>query len=162
LKNKEIVTRYHAARAEGYNAQHALYNAVTLTQFENLESLGLVRFRWVPDQHSQLEDLEGDCFDPEYNPSVRSCDLERRRREFHEVIERDGVWCLVGEYRPVPLDLPYYVDPDNEPGWTTGDCIGGLVGQDAHMYTSDIAAGTIAQLVEALKDRCNSCRKVHG
>lgn len=163
--NKDIVTRYHAARAEGYNAQHALYNAVTLAQFENLESLGLVRFQWILDADWCIEDLEGDCFDPACNPGVRACDLERRQKDFHETIERDGVWSLVGEYRPLPFQhgetiVSYYADED-QPGWKTGDSICGLVGQDAHMYTADIAAQTIEQLVSALKDRCSSCRKVH-
>ncbi len=163
--NADIITRYHHARAEGYNAQHALYNAVTLAQFENLESLGLVRFQWVPDEDADIENLEGDCFDPASNPGVRACDLERRRKEFHEVIERDGVWGLVGQYRPLPFQhgetiVPYYSE-DDQPGGESGGSIWGFVGQDAHMYTADIAAETIAALTAALKDRCSSCRKVH-
>lgn len=164
--NADIIKRYHAARAEGYNANHALYNAVTLAQFENLESIGLVRFQWVPDTGWSIEDLEGDCFDPVHNPGVRACDLERRRKDFHETIERDGVWGLVGQYRPLPFQhgetiVPYYADED-QPGWETGDAICGLIGQNAHVYTADIAAETITRLVEALKDRCGECRKVHG
>lgn len=164
--NADITKRYHAARAEGYNAQHALYNAVTLAQFENLESIGLVRFRWMPDESSCIEDLEGDCFDPASNPGVRACDLERRQKEFHETVDRDGVWGLVGQYRPLPFqhgegDIVLYYSEDDQPGWETGDSIWGLVGQDAHMYTADIASQTIVRLVEALKDRCGSCRKVN-
>lgn len=160
---KSIKDRYNNARSEGYRAIDALYQAVTLDQFETLEDIGLVRFRWIPDEDFIIENLEGDCFDPACNPDVRPCDLERRRKEFHATIDRDGVWGLVGEYRLLPLHhgagdiVPYYSE-DEEPGWETGESIWGLVGQDAHIYIADIANETMDNLRSALRDRCVSCR----
>ncbi len=154
-----IRKRFSQSRSEGYTPADALYRAITMDRFESLEDAGLVRFRWIADEHYMIENLEGDCFEPSCNPGVSEKTLENRRKEFHETIDREGVWSLVGEYRIIPFECAYYVHEDEQTGWTTGDAVCGFVGQDAHVYTADIAAETIESLKNELRSRCSQCRK---
>lgn len=152
-------------RYPGMTMQTALAEARTLERFEHLESVGLVRFRWVPDDQWTMEDLEGDCFRPECHPEISAERIEREREEFHRTVERDGVWGIVGEYRLLPLhhgegDIVTYCDPDDEQGWEHGGSVWGFVGTEGNGYETDIMAETMDALLTALRarpPRCSAC-----
>ena len=76
-RNRELLRLYQRERARGFQAQWALSNARTrlewdkhaVAEYSNGEPIdpkrGNVRLRLVPDDTCSMEDLEGDCFDPE-------------------------------------------------------------------------------------------------
>lgn len=111
------------------------------------EAAGLVRINWVPDEHMDIEDLEGDSFNPACHPEMDPAQLAEERQNFIRKIEWEGVWGRVGEYR---------LDPDSE-DWTQADSVWGFVGQDAIGYEDDIKAGTLDALAreqaEATEER---------
>ena len=90
-----------------------------------------VRLRWEPDDCWTIDDLAGDCYDPKVNSDIRPSILERQYKEFVELVDRESVWGMIGEYY------------DGEQ-WREADSIWGIIGQDNSTgYELDIMAATI-------------------
>lgn len=116
---KQVETRYWKLRQERAKiqaryrwaigrdgAKYDLANAKLLTFIDNnwdkLESAGLVRCRIVPDECCDIEDLKGDTYNVELNADTvpgGKRTIEAQEKAFMELIERDGVWGFVIEYR---------------------------------------------------------------
>jgi hypothetical protein len=111
-----------------------------MDRWETLESIGLVRLRWVED--SEMFD---DTFLETWGLSPARLASERKR--LWDMIARDGVWGLQGEFRLSP-----------ESGWKSGDAVWGFVGTDRNGYEESIASETMRELRDALKSRCPRCR----
>ena len=147
-------------------------------RWEALESAGLVRMRFVPDDCSSFDDLAGDTYDVEYNRDTvpgGERTIVAQRKAFEREIERDGVWGCVTEYRlsPCPdchdaeygLGVVHCGESDTDRhcgGWAHGDSCWGFVGTDAHGYESDLMSGAIDALRDALVSRCPTCRAPRG
>ena len=122
--------------------------AMAISQrFARLEALGLVRLECKPDEYADIDDLEGDCFDPKHNPDVDPSQLEAERKAFHARINREGVWGLVGEYA-------------DGTHWAHADSCWGFVGDDMinSGYDVDIKALTIEALRAHIRGRCRCCK----
>lgn len=98
-----LLTHYRAMRDNGLSAGSALTQARyalradnTRAEFEALEKEGKVRLTKVLDEWMSLDDLMGDCFNPDVNPSINPNKLEREKEEFLARVERDGVWGYQG------------------------------------------------------------------
>lgn len=78
-------------------ARHKIVTADAQKQWEEMEDDGLVRVRVEPDEMSSLEDMEGDCFNPEVNPEINSNVLKREQKLFRGQIEQDGIWGYIVE-----------------------------------------------------------------
>jgi len=51
----------------------------------------------IKDETYDLEDLKGDCFNPEVNPDIPALDLKREERAFETMVEIQGVYGYVLE-----------------------------------------------------------------
>ena len=87
------------------SAQTALRHAKIRTVWAEHEcvehdepEIGSVRLRIEPDDSMNIEDLEGDTFNPKVNSDIPRARLEREQKEFREKVNRDGVWGVIGEY----------------------------------------------------------------
>lgn len=118
--------------------------------WDRLECAGLVTLEYEPDHDYGYEYLAGDCFDESNADSVPGGmrTIKAQEEAFKRKIESDGVWGLVGRYR-LSEDDP----------WSNGDSVWGFVGTDDTGYETDIKAETIGALVDALRDRCPTCRR---
>lgn len=126
---KELVRLYRREREQGFQARWALANARNrlewdkheVAEYSNGEPIdpkrGNVRLRIVPDDSCSLEDLEGDCFNPEANPDIPASRLQRDRKEFIAKVNREGAWGIVGEF----------FDGEH---WQHADSCFGFVGED--------------------------------
>lgn len=170
-RNERIRAEYLRLRKTGENGNIVGENAKICFQgakiniaFADAESAGLVRLRWIPEHIWDIENLEGDCFNPDVNTDIHPDRLERERKEFHEKIERDGVWGLQGEFRILPLHhgagdiVPYYSE-DKEPGWESADAVWGFVGTETNGHETDIKSETLIALRDSLRSRCPCCRR---
>jgi hypothetical protein len=153
---KNLIRFYQRERANGFQARWALANARTrlewdkheVAEYSNGEPIdakrGNVRLRIVPDDSCSLEDLEGDCFNPETNSDIPESRLQRDREEFIATVNREGVWGIIGEYF------------DGEE-WQHGDSCFGFVGEDwQHSgYDTEIMRATL----DAARDArvCRRC-----
>jgi hypothetical protein len=119
----------------------ALWEARTMAQWETLESAGLVRLQYVP---------YDEPYDVSYVDTWGLSDgrTEREKKRIADLIESDGVWNLLGQYRT-----------DRSQPFETGDAVCGFVGTDRNGYEPSIASNTIEELRKALKNRCRECRK---
>ena len=59
----------------------------------------IVRIRIEPDDSADLDNLLGDCFDPDVNSDIQPHVLARQRQEEIDRINRDGVYGIIGEYK---------------------------------------------------------------
>lgn len=134
-----LLTHYRAMRDNGLGAGMALTQAryalqadQTRSEFQALEKEGKVRLTKEADDWMSLDDLMGDCFNPDANPSVNPNKLEREKEEFLARVERDGVWGIKGEYF-------------NGTSWIETDAVWGFVGDDWHRsgYDTDIMRATL-------------------
>lgn len=116
--------------------------------FEGLESLGLVRLDIRPDDTADMEDLKGDCYNPDVNPDISPSRLAREEKEFEDTVNRDGVYGLIGEYRT-----------DEGEEWNHADSCWGFVGEGYKDsgYDTDIMSATISALESALSAVCPHC-----
>lgn len=119
--------------------------------WDKLETAGLVKIEWPPDDSANLDDLMGDCYDEKLNADsvpggVRT--IRAQKKAFIARVERDGVYGIVGYYR---------TSPDEK--WEHGDSCWGFVGTDDNGYLPDIKSQTIEALRNALRDRCPHCRQ---
>jgi hypothetical protein len=123
-------------------AATALQEACTIEHWDVLESLGMVRLRWAPDD-AYYDDSYLDTWD------ISDEQRERIRQKLWESINRDGVWGLVGEYKLHP----------NDDTWEHGGSCWGFVGTDRNGSEFSIMQETIDALVEGLKSRKPRCSK---
>jgi hypothetical protein len=135
----KIAHEYLKERQTGTLARIAIANARTRLAWYDAEwdehsepEMGEVRLRVVPDECADLADLEGDRFNPRVNPDIPVSRLEREQQEFHEKVEREGVYGIVGEYF------------DGET-WQHADSCFGFVGDDWKQsgYDTDIMQSTL-------------------
>ena len=55
------------------------------------------------DEHTQMDDLKGDCYNPECNPDLDSSQLRTEELHFEELVNREGVFGYVLEkWNPAP------------------------------------------------------------
>lgn len=69
-----------------------------------------------PDDYVELGEMEGNMFDARLNPEIRPAWLEQERKNYHAMLERDGVWCISAHYRNARGE------------WEQGDCCCGFDG----------------------------------
>jgi hypothetical protein len=157
-RNLQLFKLYRRERARGFTASWALSNVRTRLAWDKHEvaeytsgepiepKRGQVRLRTVPDDTGSLDDLEGDCFNPEANPTVLPSRLQREREEFIAKINADGVLGVIGEYF------------DGET-WQHADSCFGFVGDDwkHSSYDTDIMYTTLTAARNARF--CRTCRR---
>lgn len=138
---------YREERAKGVRASNALHNAKVLRQFQRLERLGLVRLLWEPDDSWDIDNLLCQC-------EQKHCETQHQP-EIRKMIERDGVWGLVGQYNLEPhketVPRNYTWSPRGK--WINADAVWGFIGLDENGYEPDIMADTIKHLREAIRLR---------
>lgn len=131
-------------------AKRAWNDAKFQAEWDRLESAELVRLNIVPDTCADVDDLLGDTFNPVANPDIPAARLERERAAEIERINRDGVYGVIGEFRPT-----------TNGAWIESDSCYGFVGDDwkGSGYDLDIMRTTIDALKNALRGRCPMCRR---
>ena len=80
---------------------------------------GIYRIVEIQDLYMTLEDLKGDCFNPEVNSDIDPEALKRDERRFERRVEEEGVYGYALEFW----------NPDIDQGWTCLDSCFGFVGQ---------------------------------
>lgn len=100
---------------------------------ESLDCPGPIRLLIVADENCGLDDLLGDCFNPEVNSDIKAEILESEKQAYILRIERDGVCGVIGEYW-------------NGGEWAHVDSCFGFVGDDWREsgYGDDIMGATLA------------------
>jgi len=93
------------------------------------------------DDHCSMDDLKGECYNPDVNSDINPNILKRQEREFESMVESDGVWGYVAQYW----------DGDS---WEETDSIWGFAGDsfDESGYDGDLkqsALDALAAHVEA-------------
>ncbi len=81
----------------GFDAKLSLDAAKTLVEFERLESLGLVRMRCEPEEERYF-DVFGKP-DAYTNGQGKRVSAEDALKEMVEMLDRDGCWWTVAEWR---------------------------------------------------------------
>ena len=138
-------TEYRRIRAKFPTmlASAALFSARTRKAWSDIDGV-LVRLRCEPDEFADFDDLCGDTYSHEANPDISRERLDREREEFRALVERDGVWGIIGEYR---------LNEDLE--WVQVDSCWGFAGYsdptdpDENGYVDDICSATLAELADA-------------
>ena len=128
--------RYFPTGLAARQLAHAKRKAHILEQWEQAESLELVRLRIEPDEMVDLDDLLGDMYNPDVNPDIEPEKLEQEKKWELDRIDRDGVWGVIGEYK-CPICGH----------WVQVDSCWGFVGDDwkESGYDIDIMAETLEQ-----------------
>ena len=116
-------------------ARYEIAAKETQTQFDDLESQGLVRIRHEPD-YVDFENMCGDMFDPDVNTDIKPEILEREKEEYCDKLNRDGVWFVISEYF-------------DGKEWQHADSIGAIEGTDSDIcgYTCDLQQAAIDALI---------------
>lgn len=130
--------------------------AETLALWELLEDAELVRIRLEPDEWWNWENLEGDSYNVELHVDTvpgGERTILAQQKEFRALVEREGVWVVITEYR---------LNEDDE--WEHGDSIGGIVAENLDEYLEDgygldLRGQAIELLRKDLRSRCPSCRR---
>ena len=78
------------------------------------------------DQHMDLENLKGDCFNPKVNTDIPEEKLRAEELEFEELVNREGVFGYVLEAW----------NPEPGCGWEHVDSCWGFVGQYSSSETT--------------------------
>jgi len=142
------------ARAALHNAKYMLYRAALLQRWHDAdgdivdsyeasdnwsEGDSRVRIVVMPDDFCSMDDLKGDCFNPDVNDNISRNRLAREEREFEERVERDGVWGFRAEYW-------------SGMEWIETDSIWGFVGDDfiGSCYDDDLMESALNGLSECL------------
>lgn len=154
LESLSQLQEYKRQRAAGWSPAIALSHCNTQVAWDALdgytavdgswepaEDERTVRLRWEWDEIMSYDDLAGDCF------TLEACqgnarELAASEQRFRDSIECDGVLILIGEY---------WTGED----WETADCVGGIIGTDAHGYEYDIMQATIEAY--NAQDHCPTC-----
>ena len=95
-------------------------------RWELAEAADLVRYRVEPDCNCDPDNLEGTMFCPKANPDIDPEELERNRKDFWALAEREGVWGIIGEYRTSTRE-----------DWVHADSCWGFVGEGFAGYDDD-------------------------
>jgi hypothetical protein len=136
---KELEKLYRRFRALGEPASRAIYAAHTALAWEARVKSGLVKLDIVVDEL---------LYDDSYLDTwgMRPSELERARKELWDRIEHQGVWCIVGYYRP-HVGAP----------WEVSDSICGFVGDDWKNsgYVPDVQHSTLEALDGAFQTEAN-------
>lgn len=126
-------------------------NARLSIQWELASHAGLVRLCIVPDDSSRdLDDLIGDMGNPVDWPGGQRA-LNATRKKAIQAINTNGVYGIIGQYRPIPHSE-----------WISADSIWGCAGYNDLTecdYNWDIMAQTLDTLRAALRARCPLCRQ---
>lgn len=148
------------ARAALHNAKYNLYRAALLRKWiaaggefvseydarDECESGdSRVRIVEMPDCHACIDDLKGDCFNPEVNDNINRNRLAREEREFEDRVSREGVWGYRAEYW-------------NGAEWIETDSIFGFVGDDfiGSCYDDDLIESALGALAECKKQEARA------
>ena len=109
------------------------------SQLASLWYADRVRLLACADDHFDMEDLKGDCFNPKVNPEIQANTLAMQEAEFEMRVARMGVYGLVGEVKA------------DDGQWDHVDSCWGFVGEDylGSGYDADIARATIEAIVKA-------------
>lgn len=118
---------YRELRAENIPAASAWYMARIFTAWEKLKEEGKVRLRCEPDQL-----LYDDSYIETWGLSAKQ--VEREKARLWKRLERVGVWVYIAE-----------VWDGSE--WQVADAIGGVDGELAVDYKSDLCAEAIMQVL---------------
>lgn len=98
--------------------QNVVEEVTTQRCFDMMSDHGFVRLSEDPDDLG-LEDLFGDCYDPEVNSDINPNVLEKQRKAAERRLEIEGLWYVESVYRDAAGD-----------GWHDADGIGGFIGND--------------------------------
>lgn len=144
------------ARAALHNAKYNLYRAALLrrwndaggdivSEYDASNDCDGARVRIVemPDHHAEMDDLKGDCFNPDVNSDINRNRLTREEREFEERVNRDGVHGYRAEYW-------------DGAEWIEADSIWGFVGDDF------IGSGYDDDLMESTLDALEKCQSIEA
>ena len=137
-------------------AEYAREAAAVDHVWARLEAAGLVRLEVRPDEDCSLDDLAGDTYDVELNKDTvpgGERTIVAQRKAFEEQVERDGVYGVVGQYRPSP-----------EGKWVTADSCWGMVGYDnvdKSEIAYDVKHSTLVELAK-LADLHRTLERVAG
>lgn len=93
-----------------------------------------VRIVEHPDEILRMDDLKGDCFNPDVNSNINPNRLEREESEFEARVRDNGVWGYVAEY----WDGTEWCDADSIWGFVGNDFIGSCY--DDELMESALAA----------------------
>lgn len=107
---------YNRLRSLGWSANAALRCAKTKARFNALGEEH-VRVRIEPADDVDMDDLKGDMFNRRANPDIPEQVMRREEKAFEELVNREGVWGIISEYR----------DP-NTGKWEHADSCWGFVG----------------------------------
>lgn len=103
---------------------------------------GKIRLNRQTDSQACFDDLAGDCFNPDANPSVDAEQLKQEAKEFRERISEFGAWVMISEYW-TGREWESLFDID-------GNAIGGFVGDDF------FGSGYELQVMEAAMESYNA------
>lgn len=148
------------ARAALHNAKYHLYRTALLRRWNDaggdiVDSYeandgwdmgdSRVRIVAIPDEHCDMDDLKGDCFNPDLNDSINPNRLAREEREFEERVNRDGVWGFRAEYW-------------NGAEWIETNSIWGFVGDDfiGSNYDDDLMESALDALSVCLANEARA------
>lgn len=140
------------ARSALHNAKYSLYRAALLRRWNDVggeivskydasdeweSGDSRVRIVEMPDDCCHMDDLKGDCFNPDVNDNINRNRLAREEREFEERVNRDGVHGYRAEYW-------------NGAEWIETDSIWGFVGDDfiGSCYDDDLMESAMGGLSE--------------
>ncbi len=144
-----IKSTYKKLRAQGYHAKQALNAAKTRAEWFTLDcgthdtpelDKYCVRLRIVADECADIDDLKGDCYNPDVNIDISEKKLRAQEIEFEAHVNEDGVWGVIGEFW-------------NGREWIETDSCFGFVGDDWQEsgYDDDIKSATLAAYAEFRK-----------
>lgn len=140
------------ARAALHNAKYNLFRAALLRRWNDAGGEivadydasdywetgdSRVRIVEMPDCFADMDDLKGDCFNPDVNTDINPNRLAREEREFEERVNSDGVWGYRAEFW-------------NGSEWIETDSIFGFVGDDFNesCYDDDLMESALDALAE--------------
>ena len=151
-KESRAITGIPTARAALQNAKYNLYRAALLREWDSAGGEFIyehdasdewesgdsrVRIIEIVDCHFGMDDLKGDCFNPDVNDNINRNRLVREEREFEERVSSEGVWGYRAEYW-------------NGTEWAETDSIWGFVGDDfiGSGYDDDLMKSALDALRE--------------
>lgn len=149
------------ARAALHNAKYNLYRAALwrrwndaggeiVSEYEASDAWepgdSRVRIVEMPDYCADMDDLKGDCFNPDVNSDINPNRLSREEREFEDKVRQEGVWGYRAEYW-------------NGMEWIETDSIFGFVSDDfiGSNYDDDLIESALDALDEC---QANAARKL--
>lgn len=135
--DQKVIKALNTHLSTGYEKSQSDVESITLAVRQ-----GKIRLTRMADDCASFDDLAGDCFNPDANPSVDAEQLKREAKNFRNRIARSGAWIMVSEY------------------WTgrhweslegiDGNSIGGFVGHDF------FGSGYEKQVMQAALDAYNA------